>query len=129
LSIYLSPLATNALRARRQKAQCGLSGSAAAIDKVAGGTSFPPPHEPRGAPLTRLRINRVTDTLIRIGNLRGVAVFSIDPYTLSDTSDVQLYAAYAWTSAGKLAVSYTVTSSNRETGSFWVQLTSYRRTW
>jgi hypothetical protein len=71
----------------------------------------------------------VTDTLIRIGNRRGVAVFSVDPFTVSGTSDMETCAAYAWTSAGKISVSYSVTWTDRRAGTYWVQLLSYRRTW
>jgi hypothetical protein len=70
----------------------------------------------------------VTNVLTRIGNTRGIAVFNIYPRTLSSTANMRICAAQGWTSAGKLAVTYTVTWTNREAGRYWVQVRSYSRT-
>jgi hypothetical protein len=71
----------------------------------------------------------VKNELMKIGNSRGVAVFNIFSATLVNAGDMEMCTALAWTTAGKLAVTYTVNWTNRQAGLFWVQVTSYRRTW
>jgi hypothetical protein len=91
--------------------------------------SPPPPAPPTIRTLPACESTAVTNILTRIGNSRGVAVFSVNPFTVSGTPDMQVCAAYASTSAGRLAVSYTVTWTDRRAGTYWVQLLSYRRAW
>jgi hypothetical protein len=69
---------------------------------------------------------RIEATLIRIANNKGVRVDSVNNmYWIGTTYDGSLCGAVAWTSAGRLEVTYTVRPMNF--GNFWVQITSYRR--
>jgi hypothetical protein len=91
---------------------------------------FVPPQPAAPPPMRTLpACDAVNSELTSLGNQKGVYVYRISPFTLTNTGDANLCGAYAWTSAGKLAVSYTITWTDRRAGTYWVQLPSYRRTW
>jgi hypothetical protein len=71
----------------------------------------------------------VKNELTKVGNRRGVAVFNIFSATLVSAGDMEVCSALASTSAGRLAVTYTVAWANRQAGVIWVEVRSYRRTW
>jgi S1-C subfamily serine protease len=107
-------------------------GSSAPRSPGVAGSANPSPSAPPSMPVLALPACEsapVKSELIKIGYRRGVAVFNILSASLVNAGDMEMCAALALTSAGKLAVAYTVSWANRQAGLFWVQVTSYRRTW